>query len=116
LTSQLGRALSIARQKRRWTLREAAKQTGVHNAHLSQIEKGVILRPSPSVLFQVAQVYGLRFDELLKMAGYAEGETSPAVSVAFQALMGMSPDLQEQAARYVLRLKGGEATDGERRG
>jgi|SRR5579859_2793553 len=101
----LGTTLTEARKARDWTLREAARRTGIHNAHLSQIEKGVILRPSPSVLFRVAEVYGLPFDRLLRLAGYAGGDSSPAVALAFQALIGLSPELQNQAAVYLTQLR-----------
>ena len=103
--------MAAARRKRGWTLREAARRTGVHNAHLSQIEKGVILRPSPSVLFQIGEVYGVRFDDLLKLAGYVGGDASPAVSVAFRALIGLKPELQEAAAAYLVHLQGASAVD-----
>jgi transcriptional regulator with XRE-family HTH domain len=105
-TLGLGATLAAARRRRGWTLREAARRTGVHNAHLSQIEKGVILRPSPSVLFQIGEVYGVRFDDLLKLAGYVGGDSSPAVAVAFRALIGLKPELQEEAATYLVQLKG----------
>jgi transcriptional regulator with XRE-family HTH domain len=108
----LGAKVAAARGRRGWTLREAARRTGVHNAHLSQIEKGVILRPSPSVLFQIGEVYGVRFDDLLKLAGYVGGDASPAVSVAFRALIGLKPELQEEAAAYLVHLQGASTADG----
>jgi transcriptional regulator with XRE-family HTH domain len=104
VTGTLGSTLVEARARRSWTLREAARRLGIHNAHLSQIERGVILRPSPGVLFQIAEGYALQFEELLRMAGYTGGPTSPAVAVAFRALIGMRPEVQKQAAAYMVRL------------
>ena len=60
----LKQTLKEAREeKMKWGLREAARRTGIHNAHLSQIESGVIARPDPNILFTLATAYGLDYDD-----------------------------------------------------
>ena len=48
------------------------RRTGIHNAHLSQIETGTIERPAPNVLWALAEVYDLDLRDLLRMSGHVE--------------------------------------------
>ena len=42
MAESLGKKLAAARAARNWSLREVERRTGIHNAHLSQIETGAI--------------------------------------------------------------------------
>lgn len=66
---RVGEALRRARLYRRWSLREVERRTGRPNAYLSQIERGVIRRPDPVVVWRLADLYGLNFELLMQWAG-----------------------------------------------
>lgn len=78
----LGDYLANQRKLKKLTLREVELATGhsVSNAYLSQLEKGKISKPSPNILFHLAQVYGVPYDILMGKAGYllqsSESESS----------------------------------------
>ena len=55
------------------SLRGVQRLTGVSNAYLSQIEKGV-RHPGPKLLRRLAALYGVGVQELLRKAGYLERE------------------------------------------
>ena len=67
----VGETLRRARKHRGWSLREVERRIGRPNAYLSQIERGVIRRPDPRVIWQLAQLYGLNFDLLARWSGIA---------------------------------------------
>lgn len=69
--TDIGTYLAEARKKRRWTLREAEKRSGVPNAHISQIETGTIRQPGTAVLIRLATAYEVPLSGLLAMAGHA---------------------------------------------
>lgn len=68
----LARTLSKARERLCYTLRAVELATGVHNAHISQVERGVIEKPSLDVLAPLAAFYGLNLSLLASWAGYSE--------------------------------------------
>ena len=75
------------------SLRGVQRLTGVSNAYLSQIEKG-LRHPGPKLLRRLAALYGVALQELLKKAGYLgregdENEVDEATEV-------------ERAYQYVL--------------
>lgn len=49
---------------------EQASDQKVSNAYLSQLENGKIEKPSPNILFALAQVYGVEYQSLMEVAGY----------------------------------------------
>ena len=55
------------------SLRGVQRLSGVSNAYLSQIEKG-IRQPGPKLLRRLAALYGVGVHELLRKAGYLERE------------------------------------------
>lgn len=61
------RTLRVARQK---TLRDVEEASGVSNPYLSQLETDKIAKPSPSVLYKLAPVYGATYEMLMTKAGY----------------------------------------------
>lgn len=71
------------------TLRAVEDKTNrvVKNGYLSQIEKGMINRPSPGILYELAQVYGVSYRELLARAGHRVPEENVAADQ--QAVAGL---------------------------
>ena len=54
------------------------RRTGIHNAHLSQIETGAIERPAPNMLWALAEVYGLDLcRRSAALAGHVEAASDP---------------------------------------
>ena len=70
--ASLGAFLSDVRSAKKMTLREVEEATdgGVSNAYLSQLENGRIAKPSPNILYQLAEVYAVPYDKLMEKAGY----------------------------------------------
>ena len=68
----LGQYLASIRADRQLTLREVEEATDkqVSNAYLSQIEHNKIQRPSPNVLYALAELYSISFENLMELAGY----------------------------------------------
>jgi transcriptional regulator with XRE-family HTH domain len=100
----LGEVLFKARTDKGWSLRQAEERSGIHNAHISQIEKGVISRPSPTVLNSLAQAYDLDFTVLMQLAGIADSDDSATLGAALNALHRLSPDRQREALAFIYRL------------
>lgn len=87
---ELGRLLRQLRQEHAWTLRDVEAKTGIPNAHLSQVETGNIERPSEGLLYDLANLYEVSFDDLSRLAGHAvptEGvDRREFIDVALRAL------------------------------
>lgn len=68
----LGQYLASIRNDRGLTLRavEEATKKQVSNAYLSQIENDKIQKPSPNILYTLAELYAINFESLMEMAGY----------------------------------------------
>jgi transcriptional regulator with XRE-family HTH domain len=106
----LAEVVRAERLEREWSLRRAGRETGIHNAHLAQIENGTISRPDHNILFALATVYGLDFERLLRLAGHiteASGEPrrSPYGAVAWKALTELDPDEQHQVVDFIAEIQ-----------
>jgi transcriptional regulator with XRE-family HTH domain len=106
----LGEALREGRDRAGLSLRDVERLTGIHNAHVSQIEKGRIEQPDVWLLFELARACDLDFVELLDLAGYvAHGDVQPQAaramtSAALRAVGGLGPADQMRALRYIQTL------------
>jgi HTH-type transcriptional regulator, competence development regulator len=105
--TELGVKLAAARTARGWSLREVERRTGIHNAHLSQIETGTIERPDLGMLWELAQLYELDYDELLLFAGHTKSRSSSQAqtAAAFRAFERLTPDQQREALRFMDELR-----------
>lgn len=75
------------------SIRGVQRLSGISNAYLSQIEKGV-RHPGPKLLRRLAALYGVGVHDLLRKAGYLEREgEEPEVDEATEV---------ERAYQYVL--------------
>jgi transcriptional regulator with XRE-family HTH domain len=109
----LGRYLKGVRETLGLSLREVEHRTGryVKNAHLSQIENESIEQPSPAILWQLAEVYGLDYGDLLVRAGHripkdqkAPYERAPA-GIPLRALMELDKEDQALLREYLTFLQ-----------
>ena len=102
----LGEFLRELRKKRGLGIRQVERETGVPNAYLSLLEKGIKVHlPPPEVLGKLATLYEVSVGVLLEHAGYlqhTEGEPDPDVQVekAFRHV------LSDPQFKYGTRLKG----------
>jgi len=103
----LGDLLEKERKKRELTLRDVEQKTGIHNAHLSQIEKGTIARPAPNMLFTLAALYDLPYEKLMQLAGHFTTGRSTRRSLqgaALHALDELSPKEQRRVLEYMQQV------------
>ncbi len=108
--TDLGAKLRAAREAAGLSLRQVEARTGIHNAHLSQIEKGGIQQPDMSMLFELAQLYNLEYGDLMSAAGYADhnprsGRERQRMTMAMRAMGDLSPRDQEEVLRFLARLR-----------
>lgn len=114
----LGDHLRQARLALGLTLREVEARTNrsVTNGYLSQIEKGSVRQPSPNVLYNLAEVYGLDYRDLLVRGGHhvpAEqarrtGSTADSESlhgIPLRAIQELSASEREELTEYITFLR-----------
>jgi len=79
--AELGTYLKSVRMTAGLTLRDVEDRSAgvVKNGYLSQIEKGLINKPSPGILYELAEIYGVSYRTLLIYAGHhvPEEEVAP---------------------------------------
>lgn len=119
MENALGELLREKRTKKGWSLREVEEKTGIHNAHLSQIESGAIARPAPNLLFTLAALYDLRYEELMRLAGHlqADGRSQTRRSLqgaALHALEELTPKEQRRVLEYMKSLRADRTASGHR--
>jgi transcriptional regulator with XRE-family HTH domain len=120
----VGTLLRQSREAMGLTLRQVEDQTErrVKNAYLSQVETGQIARPSPEVLWRLAGLYGLNYDDLLIRAGHrvAGDSTTPlhrsVNGIPLSALRDLTPAERRDVLSYIgfLRQKRPQANGSER--
>jgi transcriptional regulator with XRE-family HTH domain len=104
----LGDILKRARIHRGLSLRGVERRTGIPNAHLSQIERGVIQRPDPAIVFELASTYELDFALLAEWAGYLGTRREAAAGLLdalVRAFAELDPTGQAEAVEFVERLR-----------
>jgi transcriptional regulator with XRE-family HTH domain len=105
----LGEILKRARVHRGLTLRQVQQQIGLRNAHLSQIERGQILRPDVAILMELAELYDLNYTLLAEWAGYlgpgARRTSSALVGMALRLFVELDPVGQSTALEYMEQLR-----------
>lgn len=71
MATTLSDLLVHARRAKGVSLRDVEKETDISNAYISQLEAGSIKEPSPHKLYTLAEYYGLKYQSLMQLAGYA---------------------------------------------
>lgn len=109
--SRLGTLLADLRKAKRLSLREVEEATGraVSNAYLSQLENGKIIKPSPNVLHDLADVYGVPYEALMEKAGYLRPTESARGlrrrRLAAFAIDDLTPVEEEELLKYLAFLR-----------
>lgn len=104
--NQLGAKLRELRERQDISMREIERQTGINSGYLSQLERGDVSQPGPSMLNRLAEAYGVPPETLLSWAGYGAPSTTltPAQALALKHL-GDNPSPEEvEAIRAVLNV------------
>lgn len=101
----LGHRLRELRDSRHESLRDVAARAKINHGYLSQLERGEIAEPGPSMLHKVAHGYGVPFSAVMEWSGYIEPagkELTPNQALALSYL-GPNPSEEElRAIRAVL--------------
>lgn len=72
-----GDYLKSIRKSKKMTIRQLELYSGVSNAYISQLERGIRGIPSPDILQKLGKALGVEYQELMEKAGYIEeNETS----------------------------------------
>lgn len=109
----LGSYLKQLRKSTGLTLREVEIKTdgSIKNGYLSQVENGQIKQPSPSVLWELSELYGVDYDDLLVRAGHRERLSDQRVTggkvagIPLRALQELTPDEQAELRDYLEFIK-----------
>lgn len=111
-SAALGPELRRLRSVRGATLRTVENATGISNAYLSQLETGKISKPSPNILYKLAEFYEVPYELLMEQAGYVgggrEGEESKHRRLSAAALATISeltPEEEEALMNYAEFLR-----------
>jgi HTH-type transcriptional regulator, competence development regulator len=106
----LGHYLAELRQAKALTFRDLEEKTDISNGYLNLLEHGRVKRPSPEVLFKLANFYGIPFASLMVMAGYPSEESGRVVvnrnsEVATALLKDLTKDELTQVRNFIGYLK-----------
>jgi transcriptional regulator with XRE-family HTH domain len=104
----LGSQLRARRNERKLSLRELERRSGINSGYLSQLERGEIAKPTPSVLQKVASAYDVPFQIVMRWAGYVEDGLSPNAQRALSVLGDDFTDEELAALRAVLDVLRGK--------
>jgi transcriptional regulator with XRE-family HTH domain len=106
--SKLGDYLRESRKATGLTLRGVQSKTGITNGYLSQIESNAVDRPSPNMLFKLAQTYGVDYSDLLVRAGHRipsesadSSRTTALAGIPLRALEELTEDEAADLRNYL---------------
>jgi HTH-type transcriptional regulator, competence development regulator len=110
MAKTLGEELRAARDARGLSLRAVERATGIHNAHLSQIETDSISRPDLAILWELSSFYEMDYGKLMRLAGYAahratNGHEKEQLSVAFRTMGELNPQERKRTLAFMAELK-----------
>jgi len=85
-------------------------ETGIRNAHLSQIENDAIAQPELAMLWTLAALYGEDYKQLVHLAGYARADATSGrqrrrTTAALRALDELSPSEQDDVLGYMAEIR-----------
>lgn len=94
--------LSDIRAAKGLTLRQVEEATNreVSNAYLSQLENGKIKKPSPNILYILAEVYNVSYEGLMEKAGYIV-PTGRGKKVPKRSIDDLTSEEEEELLKYL---------------
>ena len=103
MTLSLGPVLKQARDVRELSGVDAARAAGISPAYLSKLENDAVKRPSPHVLLQLSEAFGLPYADLMRLCGYrVPGEYANAAAGVTSALFAdLTDDEREELLEYL---------------
>ena len=107
----IGVVLADLRRAKGLSLRDVQEATGgaVSNAYLSQLERQKIKKPSPNVLRNLAEVYGVPYETLMEKAGYllpaTDGQDGRRRRLAVFAIDDLTAEEEEELLKYLAFLR-----------
>jgi HTH-type transcriptional regulator, competence development regulator len=103
-SEEFGLHIKAVREALGLTLRDVEERTDriVKNGYLSQIEKGLIRRPSPAILYQLAQAYKVSYQELLIQVGHRVPDEAGATQLPPGLPLDLVGDLTEEERKDLL--------------
>ena len=100
MVQAVGTQIAHMRESAGLTQEDVAEQLGIGNQAVSRMERGAVA-PTLTRLFEFAEVFRCRVDELLLTA--SDRETDQAAVIA-QQITGLAPADREMVARIVAQL------------
>lgn len=96
--AHLGQRLRELRSAAGMSLRDVERRSGLQSGYLSQLERGKIAHPGPTVLRSVADGYGVRYEDVLSWTGYAPQADSPSPrqAAAMSAVAALGEPTEEE--------------------
>ena len=109
----LGKFLQTARENKGLTLRAVETATGVSNAYISQLEHGKILKPSPTILGKLCDLYESSYPYVMSLAGYPTMQDENSSSMASSRIGPVTNDEEDALLEYLEFLRA-KKTKGKR--
>ncbi|MDQ3631330.1 MAG: XRE family transcriptional regulator [Actinomycetota bacterium] len=108
---ELGARLRDQRTGRGLSLREIERRFQINSGYLSQLERGDVAQPTPSMLARLAEAYDIPVSTLMEWAGFqtASPALTPAQAKALSYLGSDPSDDEVEAINAVLKVLRGRA-------
>lgn len=107
-SKNLGLYLASMRKANKLTLRQVEEATNreVSNAYLSQLENGKVAKPSPNILYSLANIYDVSYNLLMERAGYIVARenlkaTGKHGRVATYSIDNLTPEEETELLDYL---------------
>lgn len=105
MSSALGLKLKQYRAIKGLTLRNVEEKTKISNGYLNQIENGHVNNPSPNYLKKLADLYRVKYETLMRLAGYYVPNNSKTTKknagIAFSLLEDLTQEEEEELLKYL---------------
>lgn len=123
ITNELAQTLHRTRNMKGLSLRAVADPAGISPTYLQKLERGDVRDPSPNILYRLAEVLGLDYSSLMRMAGYVvptetDDRRSRRGTRALTHALSTEPLTRDEEAAlseylgYLRSRKGGPPTSG----
>lgn len=97
---EFGEYLKEKRTEKKLTIRQLELRSGVSNAYISQMERGIKDIPSPDILKKLSTALGVTYEDLMEKAGYLNKNELIRNSIESGILNFDIPETDENSAAY----------------